>query len=271
MDEGYHTWGIFKFYYNILMENLILCDGTKVEQTAQLSKKYHCGIEVQAFYHYNVYEKESEEIQHHLDALQGISLRSLHGFYGDLAPGSFDPMVRAVARQRLEMSYRSAVQLGSNHIIFHHGYVPNTSTSANYLKRSIVFWLEFLEDKDPSIHFHVENMLDWDAWLLTELVDAVNRPNLDANLDLGHAHALSRQKPVEWIKRLGKRIGYTHIHDNHGESDDHLGLGKGNLPLIKTLEALNEHAPQALWGLEVDPAEMENSIRWLQVNGFLPA
>lgn len=55
---------------------------------------------------------------------------------------------------------------------------------------------------------------------LLELIDALNDDVFTICYDIGHAQ-IRGQNPVEMIKKLGKRIGCTHIHDNDGVHDNH--------------------------------------------------
>jgi len=69
------------------------------------------------------------------------------------------------------------------------------------------------------------------------VVDRV--PGLFVHLDIGHAHIGGGMKGVErFVRSFGKRIAHVHISDNHGKSDEHLPLGKGNLDLKKTVKLL---------------------------------
>ena len=56
---------------------------------------------------------------------------------------------------------------------------------------------------------------------------------------------------------LWPRITYVHLHDNHSETDEHLGLGMGNMDIKKVLNALNKYAPNAIWAIECKLEYME--------------
>jgi len=118
------------------------------------------------------------------------------------------------------------------------------------------------------IAIHIENMLEWDPGLLSDLVDAIACPWVDVNLDIGHIHCNANVGPNQWVRSLGRRIGYVHIHDNHGHEDEHLSLGRGTIPLKETLETLEAEAPAASWCVEVDTGCLEASTEWLWANGL---
>lgn len=249
------------------MKSLAICDNGNVLEVAPLCRKFKIGIEIQAFYDPYLIEKNPEAVSNHLNKIDGIEPCILHGPFGDLCPGSFDAMVRDVARNRFEFAFSISRQLGASYIIFHHGYVPGTSFPDRWLTRSTAFWKEFLKDKS-NVQFHIENMLERDPDLLSELVAAVDSPNFNVCLDIGHAHCHSKTPVLQWIEKLGEKIQYVHLHNNHGETDEHLGLGNGTIPMLEVCYALDEFAPDAVWAIEVDFTFIDSSIAWLKRNGF---
>lgn len=251
------------------MKNILLCDDADLYEVVPLCEQYHCGIEMQAFYDPSVYEREPDIIAEHLHATTNIAVRSVHGCYGDLCPGSFDALIREVTRHRFELSYAAARQTGAQHLVLHHGYVPHTSPPDRWLRRCRKFWQEFLADKGDTISIHIENMLDWDPTLLIELVDSLDHPNVDVNLDFGHAHCDSKIPVLDWVLQLGKRIGYAHLHDNNGQEREGLGLGQGTIPMQEVCLALEQCAPAACWAIETNVKYLEDSIEWLKLNNFI--
>jgi sugar phosphate isomerase/epimerase len=251
------------------MATMLICDDGNPGNAVPLCRKYGFGIEIQAFHDPALFEDEAAAIAKHLDLVGKIDLRAAHGCFGDLCPGSFDPMVRAVARDRFDLSYGIARKLGATHLILHHGYVPHTSPPGGWLRRCITFWKEFLADKDQGVHIHIENMLDWEPDLLADLIDGIGTRCVDANLDIGHVHCNAKRDIFSWILRLGKRIGYVHLHDNDGRDDEHLGLGEGTIPMKDVLASLAQTAPDALWAIESEGEGREQSIEWLIEQGFL--
>ena len=63
----------------------------------------------------------------------------------------------------------------------------------------------------------IENMLCLDSSIILEEIDAVHDKRLKVCLDIGHAHGNSDMPVYDWIKTLNKRIGYMHMHNNHGK------------------------------------------------------
>lgn len=84
----------------------------------------------------------------------------------------------------------------------------------------------------------MENVLDEDWRLLLDVYRIVDHPKFKLCLDMGHAHCYSEISVLEWAKELAPCVGHVHIHDNAGDRDSHLGLGKGTIPWEKVLKLL---------------------------------
>jgi sugar phosphate isomerase/epimerase len=248
---------------------IILCDDCYPDLTAPICRRDGLGIEIQSFYDPAHPSRHPDTLAKHTTLLEGILLRSLHAPFGDLCPGSFDAGVRDLARLRFDTAYQVAETLHAGHIVLHDGYVPHTSSPSNYIKRSVEFWQSFLAGHPGEISCHLENLLEYDSKILSEIITQVGSPRLDACLDIGHAYCYSKISPLEWVKQLGAQIGYVHIHSNSGTDDQHLSLQLGSLPVAETLTALRQVAPQALWALEVSPECFPQSLDWLAEHGFM--
>lgn len=251
------------------MRQIILCDNGEPEKIVELCLMSGFGIELQSFYQP---EKLVDEklLGSARELAKGVAVKSMHGPFGDLCPGSFDWEVRALARKRFEQAWSAAKRLEAAHMVLHHGYVPNTSPPEAWLKRWPAFWRDFLDSKDGSVKIHIENHLDLSPKLLSEAVALVGREDsFDINLDIGHVNFASKIPAAKWIERLKGQIGYVHLHDNHGSGDEHLGLGQGSAPLEEALHALEECAPNAIWAIEAPGDGVIQSLDWLQAHGFL--
>jgi len=59
------------------------------------------------------------------------------------------------------------------------------------------------------------------------LVDTLAHPAVMCALDTGHAHVNGGIHAC--IETFGSRLRHMHLHDNHGEMDEHLEVGKGTI------------------------------------------
>ncbi len=69
-------------------------------------------------------------------------------------------------------------------------------------------------------------------------------------LDLGHLHVMT-DDPVRSARELPLPVREVHVSDNKGDSDDHLPLGRGNLPLADIARALGEGGFDGIYTFEI--------------------
>jgi sugar phosphate isomerase/epimerase len=93
---------------------------------------------------------------------------------------------------------------------------------------------------DLDMKIAVENMVNMPAILgrrpeeILGILDTVDRENVGFILDVGHANTNGN---VENFLKLKDKIIHTHMHDNHGERDEHLPVGNGTVPWKKVVNA----------------------------------
>lgn len=243
------------------MKEIRLCDDAEVEKVMSLCLENNLGIEVQGFYNpILINTKESDDILlKYKKALKDFKGgKSLHAPFWDLNLGSKNPAVREATMKAYNYAYDVAKALGCTEIVVHNGFVPNTSYYQGWVKNATAFWQEFFKDKDNSITMMIENQCEEDSEVLKMEIDSVNDSRLKVCLDIGHANANSNMSVEDWIKTLGNRIGYLHLHNNHGKisgrpsymNDEHLGLSDGTINVEKVFRLLEDHCPDAIWNVE---------------------
>ena len=145
------------------------------------------------------------------------------------------------------------------------GYSPT-----NYrLLKKIEKAKEFFADKDDSITIMIENMLCLDSSVILEEIDAVNDKRLKVCLDIGHAHGNGDMSVYDWIKTLNKRIGYMHMHNNHGKTnivhnDEHNGFFDGTIDMKKIMRLVHKYCPKAILSIETGYKDAEEAILFLK-------
>lgn len=262
------------------MKEIRLCDDADLKRVYQLCKDKGLGLEVQGFYDPNLID--TEETQKLLDEYQKALVnfeggKSLHAPFWDLNLGSKNPSIREATMKAFNYAYMVAKKLGCTEIVVHNGFVPNTSFYEGWVRNATAFWQEFFSDKDNSITMMVENQCEEDSEVLKMEIDSVNDPRLKVCLDIGHAHANSNTAVEEWIISLGSRIGYLHLHNNHGKvsgrpsykNDEHLGLDMGTINVEKVFSLLEEYCPDAVWNVECKLDYIEQSIDLIEKLGYL--
>jgi len=96
---------------------------------------------------------------------------------------------------------------------------------------------------EKGMRIMLENVPDKRAWAtLDSFKYVVTRvPGLNVHLDVGHAFVLDGMKEIKsYISFFGDGIEHIHIHDNHGNSDEHLGLGEGNIDFPTVVKELKK-------------------------------
>lgn len=247
------------------MRCILLCDNENLAYVAPIARMNNVGIEFGSFHKPELLEDPEQAIQEHY-ACRDVVCKALHGAFGDLCPGSFDPLVREVARKRVLQSLEVAEKLDVCEVIFHHGYVPHTSSPEGWVRRAGQFWKAILKQTPEPIRLHLENMLEHTPMVIKRLVDAVDSPRLGVCFDIGHAHANSTTSVLDWVDALQSRISYVHIHDNNGKRDEHLAIGDGCIPIKRVLDAIEIQSNKALWALEVSGDDLVRSLEWIRKN-----
>lgn len=252
------------------MKRILLCDWDNFKYVGSIARKNNVGIEFQSFCEPEILDNPKQTILEH-QAYKDVVYRTMHGAFYDLCPGSFDPLVREVARKRVLQSLEVAEELSICDVVFHHGYVPNTSSPEEWARRSVEFWKSILEQTPERIRLHLENVFEDTPSVIKRLIDQVNSPRLGICLDIGHTHAFSETSVFEWIETLGSRISYVHIHDNNGKKDEHLAIEDGCIPIKRVLDAIETQSNETLWALEQAlEDDLIRSFEWIRKNYLKP-
>lgn len=123
-------------------------------------------------------------------------------------------------------------------------------------KKSVIFLNEL--SLEYSIDIALENM-PLKFLFLTRPDELSLIDGLKFCLDIGHANIT---KNIDEF--LYREINHVHIHDNNGLSDDHLGLGLGNIDIELVLERLKNKQKMPNIVIELNKKEdLEPSIRLL--------
>lgn len=251
------------------MKSMILCDNAMPDKVIPLCTEYGLGIEVQSFYNPNEIDQTDARIATYQQMLPDGIERYLHAPFWDLCLGSATTQIVDVTRHYFDYAYQVAEALDCRGVIVHHGYVAHTSYPPNWIQRSFKFWQNFFTDHPGHIQMFMENQCEHHPETLMGIIDGFGDARLGVNLDIGHAHCNNPLDVMEWVKLLGHRIQYVHIHQNHGQQDEHLGLHDGNIPMLDVLNLLETVAPDAIWALECNVDAMRDSIEYLLAHRYI--
>ncbi len=166
---------------------------------------------------------------------------TLHAPFQDLLPGALDEGVRKASRRRLHQAFRLLPVFQPVAIVCHLGYEARHYQwdRKAWLASSAATWKEFARlAADHQVLLMLENVYETEPELFLELLDGVAAPNLKVCLDVGHLLSFGGGDFPHWLKTLAPVIGHVHLHDNHGDTDAHLALGAGKVPLEYVLNFL---------------------------------
>ena len=114
----------------------------------------------------------------------------------------------------------------------------------------------------------LENVLEPEAALLTQIVRGVDDPRLRICLDLGHANTFASKEPPEaWLRACAPFLSHVHLHNNEGGRDLHAALMDGKMDCAALLRLLAQLAPEATCTLEL--MQDRPSLRWLEEQELL--
>lgn len=197
-------------------------------------------------------EESMEQYKKRL-AVMGNPPLTFHGPFLDLNPASFDSMIRQATMERFDQCYKAGKEFGVKKIVYHSGMIPCIYFREGWAEKTAGFFSEFMKNKEGT-EVVMENVLDKDWRLLLDVCKKVDHPDFRLCLDIGHAHCYSEIPVEEWAEELAPYVSHVHVHDNRGDRDSHLGLGKGNLPWQKVLELL-PRTEKRTWTIECSRRE----------------
>ena len=159
---------------------------------------------------------------------------TVHGMIADINIASIYPEFREASINLHKRAIEASASIGAELYIIHPGYTP-----WSFCWRDAMLCLDqSLSEIAPlqeemGIRLAVENMPKSD-WLF------FNKPDIDLHdlglvLDIGHANTCGTID--EFLDHPA--LTHIHLHDNSGEGDEHLALGKGIidlLPILRTIE-----------------------------------
>jgi sugar phosphate isomerase/epimerase len=198
---------------------------------------------------------------------------TLHGPFMDLVPGGLDSMLLAATRKRLDRFFEIISIFKPIHVVCHTGYDPCHYQEYwnEWLANSIATWktrvnlaerygykllLENVYEKNPEVH--------------CALFDAISSDHFGFCLDVGHHHVFGKSPLREWVETLGEKIMALHLHDNNGEEDGHLAIGKGNIDFTGLFQLLDEKGLRPVITLEPHEEEtLWQSLAYEDLKDFI--
>ena len=121
-------------------------------------------------------------------------------------------------------------------VVVHPGYFAWTEErgkAERQLQRSIA-GLERLSE-EYSVRFFIENMGNWDYFLVKTPEELPLIGDAGFALDVGHAH---QNRCLSEF--LSHPAGHFHLHDNAGSEDSHVAIGEGTIDFVPVMRAVQK-------------------------------
>lgn len=192
---------------------------------------------------------------------------SVHGPFFDLSPGALDRTVLEASRQRYQQALETAALFGPDQIVFHAAYEERRHWSfrEDWVNISLETWRPLARRaQELGMRLVLENTYEKTPAEIELLLAGLTPEGVGFCFDAGHSAAFGRVAALEWLEALWPYLAALHLHDNHGDRDEHLAIGQGRFdfaalfswmverglrPRIITLEP---HQEEQLWqGLTV--------------------
>jgi len=204
-----------------------------------------------------------DDFQSVAEKLNGRELLvTLHGPFMDLSSGSPDPDVWDLTRRRYEQVAELVPLFKPRSVVCHAGFDARRYgfLGEAWYQKSLQMW-SWLSRRlfDDGTRLMLENVFEEDPEDLKHLFENLDPEKAGFCLDVGHCSAFGSAPVESWIRCLGPYIEQLHLHDNHGQKDDHLCLGRGRIDfegvfslLLKTLKkqpivTLEPHREEDVW------------------------
>ncbi len=238
-----------------------------------VARQYGVGLEMQEFSDPGILDGDWRSLLDQYErALAGFTgLCSMHGAYIDLVSGSPDMRLVTLTRERHLHNLDIGRELGVRFIDFHANYltlVAHPSYLQGWVERQVAFWSPMAEQAEQyGITLLLENMWEPDPAIIVRILDRIQSPYLKACLDVGHAVLYSHLPLREWVRQLGDHLIYTHLHNNHGTTDEHLAFGDGVSDFPDVLNMLRTLPAPPLFSLELPNLELiTDSLAYLHLD-----
>lgn len=164
---------------------------------------------------------------------------TVHAPFNGFNPGSGKNRIRKTAHRMCQQSLHLAETLNARCIVFHPGIPHQASqkTLDNWLKNALEFWPDYISQaKQIGTIITIENIYESSTAIFQHLFAELSNDNFGHCFDVGHWNIFAEDSLDYWFEMLGRYIRHLHLHDNQGQSDEHLPLGAGQINFAELLD-----------------------------------
>lgn len=192
---------------------------------------------------------------------------TLHAPFFDLAPGALDREVLAASRAKLARAFALIPVFEPASIVCHLNYEDNKHghQQSEWFARSLETWQEMLAVAERyRTPLMLENTYESGPAMHQAMLGRLDSPYARFCLDVGHVQAFAGNRWQDWLPALEPWLGQLHLHDNHGERDEHVAIGSGTFTFEELFSYLARQKLAPVITLEPHTEEgMWQSLRYL--------
>ena len=207
----------------------------------------------------------------------GFHLNSIHIHLKNRDPAcdlaSLDEAGRRKALEGHKQAVDLAADLGGCILVTHHIAIPEPEEALGMEKRAAFLknlWEVAGYAAPVGVRLALENTgprrYTGDPQRLVGLLEDLGAPNVGAVIDTGHRNLGG--DPAAALRTVGRHLITLHLHDNHGERDEHLLPGRGNIAWDEVNRALAEIGYDGVFMYEIsrpgDVRELAKNAAWIQ-------
>jgi sugar phosphate isomerase/epimerase len=256
---------------------LITTDYDNLSGSLDLATREPIGLELQLFSDPLILSERFEQTLAEVrQQLAGFRIPiGVHGAFMDMSPGSPDPAVAALTRERYRQGLQAAAALGAGYMVVHLNYLglfKLDNYRQGWHQRQLAFWAAFAQEAaEAGVPILLENSWEDEPALITAILDEVGHPFLRACLDVAHA-TLYGKLPIEaWIKAFEPYLHCCHLNNHDGQTDLHWPLGEGIVDYDEVLASLRGLAEPPLLVLELNNLNhVRQSLKFFRLNPSSP-
>ena len=194
---------------------------------------------------------------------------TLHGPFMDLSPGSPDPNIQKISRERFDQLASLVPVFKPKTVVCHTGYDHKRygSIQEQWLENSLKTWEPLaVTFKREGTHLMLENVYEKTPLEILPLIELLKPHGVGFCLDIGHQAVFGTVSLDQWVKSMSGYLQQLHLHDNNGDQDDHWALGRGNIDIQRLFKNLDSHGIHPLI-VTLEPhreADLQPSLEYLE-------
>lgn len=192
-----------------------------------------------------LYSKSPDDFQQVAAMLESQGLNcTLHAPFFDLNPGALDPHIRQASRNKLRLAFDLIPIFKPKAIVCHLNYESNKHSYKyhSWFQHAKETWQTLLQlAKQHQTPIVLENTYETNPTQHILMLEALNSPFCQFCLDTGHLQSFAATTWQVWETIINRNLSHMHLHDNCGDRDSHLSVGRGNFDFSGLFSHLARH------------------------------